>query len=266
MGNGMRIALDGRKVRAINGGDEEARLRWESAVEWPLTGLAVLFLGAYAWPILSPTLDPSWANVCRVVTFSAWVGFVADYIVRIMLSNRRWNFVRSHLLDLAIIALPVLRPLRLLRLITLLTLLNRSAGRALHGRVVTYVSGSVVLLMLVSSLAILDAERGRPGATITSYGDALWWSLTTVTTVGYGDRVPVTDTGRLVAAGLMLAGIALIGAVTASLASWLVQRVTEIEERSQAITREDIDALAAEVALLRRQLAIRSDRSDEQPM
>ena len=55
----------------------------------------------------------------------------------------------------------------------------------------------------VGSLAILDAERGRKGANIDSFGDAAWWALTTVTTIGFGDRFPVTVTGRAVAAGLM---------------------------------------------------------------
>lgn len=66
------------------------------------------------------------------------------------------------------------------------------------------------------------------------------WAMTTVTTVGYGDRFPVTETGRFVAGGLMLAGIALLGVVTASLASWLIERVAEVEEESQAATRGDV--------------------------
>jgi voltage-gated potassium channel len=74
---------------------------------------------------------------------------------------------------------------------------------------------------------VLDAERGRPGANITDFGDAIWWAITAMTTVGYGDRFPVTGTGRFVTAGLMVGGIALVGVVTATLASWLVERVSE---------------------------------------
>lgn len=76
-----------------------------------------------------------------------------------------------------------------------------------------------------------------------------------MTTVGYGDQFPVTDTGRLVAAGLMLAGIALLGVVTASLASWLIERVAQVEEESQAATRRDVAALTAQVAALTDALA-----------
>jgi voltage-gated potassium channel len=69
------------------------------------------------------------------------------------------------------------------------------------------------LVLFVAALAVLQAERGHPGGNIESFGDALWWAVTTVTTVGYGDRFPVTTTGRFVAGGLMLAGIALLGVV-----------------------------------------------------
>jgi voltage-gated potassium channel len=103
-------------------------------------------------------------------------------------------------------------------------------------------------VLFVSSLAVLSAERGKRGSNIESFADALWWSMTTVTTVGYGDQFPVTGTGRWVAASLMLAGIALLGVVTASVASWLIERVQEVQETSQAATRHDVEALTAEIA------------------
>jgi voltage-gated potassium channel Kch len=104
------------------------------------------------------------------------------------------------------------------------------------------------------SLAVLDAERGKPGANITTFGDALWWATTTVTTVGYGDRFPTTGQGRLIAGLLMLGGIALLGVVTASLASWLLDRVREVEEESRLATRRDIHALSEQVAELKEEL------------
>ena len=70
--------------------------------------------------------------------------------------------------------------------------------------------------------AVLGAEQDSPYANITTFGDALWWSATTV---GYGDDFPVTTTGRLVAVALMLVGIACIGAITAGVAAWLVAQV-----------------------------------------
>ena len=129
----------------------------------------------------------------------------------------------------------------------------RYAGNSLRGKVGIYLVGSVSLIVFVASLAILDAERGGEGS-IQSFGDALWWATTTITTVGYGDTFPVTTTGRFIAAGLMFAGIAVLGVVTASFASWLVERVAEIEEDSEAATRRDVQALTVEVQKLRHQL------------
>jgi voltage-gated potassium channel len=236
-------------------GTELRRDRWEAAANWPLTVAAVVFLAAYAWPILAPDLDQPWPGVCRVLTWATWGAFAVDYVVRLALSRSRSVFVRRNLLDLAVVALPLLRPLRLLRLVTLLSVLNRYAGGSLRGRVAVYVAGSTVLVLFVASLAVLDAERGQAGANIATFGDALWWAMTTVTTVGYGDRFPVSGTGRFIAGGLMLAGIALLGVVTASLASWLLERVREVEEEGEAATRRDVVALTREVAALRDELA-----------
>ena len=102
---------------------------------------------------------------------------------------------------------------------------------------------------------MLDAERNAVGAKITTFPDALWWSATTVTTVGYGDTVPVTGAGRLVAVGLMVGGIALLGAVTATLASWIIQRVAQDDEANQSATRTQVAELTAQIAALRTELA-----------
>lgn len=234
--------------------DEPRRQHWERHAEWPLTGLAVLFLAAYALPILRPDISPALRQVCGWTTWIAWAAFAVDFIVRLSLSARRGLFVRHNLLDLAVIALPLLRPLRLLRLVTLLSILDRQAGGSMRGRVAVYVAGATTLTIFVAGLAVLDAERRAPGSNIVNFGDAVWWALTTVTTVGYGDHFPVTATGRFIAGGLMLAGIALLGIVTASLASWLLEKVRDVEEESQAATRRDLELLAAEVRALRERL------------
>jgi len=237
--------------------DESRRQRWEAKADWPLTISALLFLGAYAAPILRPDLISPLRTLCWLVTWAAWALFVVDYVARLALSRDRLVFVRGNLFDLAVVVLPLLRPLRLLRLVTLLSVLNRNVGGSLRGRVAVYVAGATSLILLIGSLAVLDAERGAKGATITTFGDAAWWAFTTVTTVGYGDLYPVTGQGRFIAGGLMLAGIALLGIVTASLASWLIDKVREVEEHAQAATRADMVALTAEVRALRAELIAR---------
>jgi voltage-gated potassium channel len=104
-----------------------------------------------------------------------------------------------------------------------------------------------VAIVYAASLAILEAERGQPHSEINTFGDALWWAMTTVTTVGYGDLSPVTATGRMVAVALMLAGITLLGIVTATLASWIVQRVSEEDAASDAVTAAEIQGLRDEI-------------------
>jgi voltage-gated potassium channel len=86
-------------------------------------------------------------------------------------------------------------------------------------------AGGASLLAFYAALAVLDVERSSSDANITDFGDAMWWAVTTMTTIGYGDRYPVTGVGRLVAFALMVGGIALLGTVTATLASWLVETV-----------------------------------------
>jgi voltage-gated potassium channel len=237
--------------------DEFRRQQWEDGADWPLTFAALLFLVAYAVPILRPDLGRPWPTVCQLVTWATWGLFVLDYIARLALSRERVAFVRGNILGLAVVALPLLRPLRLLRLVTLLSVLNRNVGGSLRGRVAVYVAGATSLVLFIASLAVLDAERGTKGATITTFGDAAWWAFATVTTVGYGDRYPITGQGRFIAAALMLAGIALLGIVTASLASWLIDMVREVEEHTQAATRADVAALTAEVRGLRQELGAR---------
>ena len=237
--------------------------RWHERAEWPLTVAALAFLAAYAIPILHPSAPAGARTACRVVVIATWAVFAVDYATRLGLARRRARYFWRHLPELAIVALPVLNPLRLLRLVMLLRALNRHAANSLRGRIAVYVAGATALLVFCAALAVLDAERSQAGATIRTFPDALWWSLTTITTVGYGDRFPVTGEGRLVAAGLMLGGIALLGVVTASIASWLLDRVEETvdegAEAAQAATRADLHALQAEVRELRRLVELRLD-------
>lgn len=208
--------------------------RWEKRAEIPLLLLAMAFLIAYAWPVLDPRLDPDLRTILGVASWTVWAAFVIDFSARLYFSDERRRYALSHWHDVALIALPMLRPLRLLRLLAFARVLNRSAAGSLVGRVSAYVAGTAIMALGLGALAVLDAEQHVPDANITTFGDALWWSATTVTTVGYGDHFPVTTTGRLVAVALMLVGIACIGAITAGVAAWLVAQV-EAEARAEVV-------------------------------
>lgn len=224
--------------------------RWERRLDVPLTISTIAFLAAYAWPILDPGLSSGWKDGCTAIVWITWALLGFDFVARLVLSRSRWAFLRRNPVDILTLVFPLLRPLRLLRLVTLLSALNRHAGNSLRGRVGLYLVGSVSLIAFVASLAVLDTERGGDGS-IQTFGDALWWSMTTITTVGYGDTFPVTTTGRCIAVALMLAGIAVLGVVTASFASWLVERVTDAGEKADAATRNDINDLRLEIERLR---------------
>ncbi len=228
--------------------------RWERRTDAPLLWLALAFLVVLLWPLVTE-LDSAARTALSLVSAVIWAIFALDYVVRLFLSLDRWVFVRTHPLDLLVIALPMLRPLRALRVLRLvraasvLGLAHRQAHRSLHARVSAYVIATVLVVIGVAAAAMVDAERGAKDANITSLPDALWWAATTVTTVGYGDRYPTTSLGRLIAVALMVVGIALLGVVTASVAAFFVgqlQDVHEAEERTEA-TLSDVLAELREV-------------------
>lgn len=220
--------------------------RWQRITEWPMTALALVFLFAYSWEVLARTHITLCENTINII----WVVFIIDYVVSISLARNKKAWFKNNLITLLSIALPIFRPLRLLRLVAVLNVLNRTSGMAVRGRITMYVCSSAVLLIYIGSLAILDVERTAPGAKITDFGRALWWTFVTVTTVGYGDLSPVTWQGKCIAVGLMVTGIALIGIVTATLASWIVDSVdSETDKRAQENSSE-IQQLRSSVAEL----------------
>ncbi|MEL7975466.1 ion channel [Isoptericola sp. F-RaC21] len=255
----------------------KARLRrWQAATEAPLTVVSLVFLVAYAVPIARPDVPADVRAVCSVVLGLTWLMFVVDYVVRVRLAPHAWTYVRRHPLELAVVVLPVLRPLLL---VSVVIRLNRANAVRLRGRVVRFAAAGTGLLVVVGALMVTQAERGAPGATIVNLGDGFWWAVVTITTVGYGDYTPVTPAGRVVAVCLMLGGIALLGVVTATLSSWLVERVTDTsspDDRLGAVgagaageapvgmvSQAQVALLVAEVQELRAQIV--ADRQRERP-
>jgi voltage-gated potassium channel len=222
--------------------------RWESRTEWLLAGVAVVFLVAYSVQVLAQPRGLT-KSLLEWFMYALWLAFAVDYLARLIRADQRMRWFFRNLLDLAIIAIPFLRPLRMLRLVAVIDALQKAFGDANRGRLVAYTAFSAVLLIYAGSLAELDAERSGPGH-IKNFGDAVWWSVTTITTVGYGDFVPVTFIGRLIAVLLMVGGISVIGVITATVASWIIQRVAEEDAAKQAATAAQISTLRSEIAEL----------------
>jgi voltage-gated potassium channel Kch len=146
------------------------------------------------------------------------------------------------------------RPLRALRLLRLLNLaragvvlanaLKRAREILIH-RGLHFVLLAVLGVVLVCSAAELGFEQNARAATIHNFGDALWWATVTVTTVGYGDKYPVSPGGRGVAVVLMLVGIGLIGVLTATVASYFIEEKTDQEKAELNQRLDRIEAMLA---------------------
>ncbi|MBA8816963.1 voltage-gated potassium channel [Microbacterium halimionae] len=226
--------------------NQKAMTRWESVTRWPLTAAALVFLVVYTAQV---TLE--YTGTARLIAstliFATWVAFFVDYIVRLSLADPKGEWFRKHLFDLAAVLLPMLRPVRLLSVFVRPQGAKESAGANLRARMLIYGIGAALLLVWIAALSVLEVERYAAGGNIRSFGDAIWWAFCTVTTVGYGDFVPVTLPGRAIAIGLMLGGVVLVGLITATFSSWVIDRVTRGHQEQRAATRADVERLTAEL-------------------
>lgn len=176
--------------------------------------------------------------------------FVAEFGSRIFAAHDRIQYLRGHFID-ALALVPPVRALRMLRLLRLLRLVRSFAGFyrvALHLRGVANHRGLAWLLvawlsvMAITSAFVYLAEH-NVNKLMASPFDALWWGVTTLTTVGYGDTYPVTPEGRLAAMVLMLLGITLFAGITASITSYFVSQ-GQGSGRAHASLAEELRGLA----------------------
>jgi voltage-gated potassium channel len=237
----------------------ESMQRYERMTAGPMVVISLLFVGLLLYPIAVPTSAAAAADL-RAANWLLWAVFAIDYIVRFTLAPSKRSFVRQNLIDLAIVVLPLLAPLRVfsglralrvLRAITVLSLIARTQ-RTSRNIVNAQNIGSTILILLVvvaiGAALEFQFERGAPGATINSFADALWWAVSTVTTVGYGDKYPVTLEGRGFAALLMFVGIGTASLLAAGLTTVFVGR--EAQHDTKAIL-EKLDLIERALALRR---------------
>ncbi|MEE1760597.1 MULTISPECIES: potassium channel family protein [unclassified Streptomyces] len=206
-------------------------LRWERRTGRVLAGASALFLASYAVRVLAHDLPQVWLDLCLAVTMACWAVFVLDYGVRWRLSGLGPRFVRVHWLDTVVLVLPLLRPLRVVQIHDAVQRRHERPRLSLHARVAVYAGLSVTLLGFTGALAVYQQEHAAPDATIVTFGDSVWWTCATLATVGYGDVTPVTPLGRTIAVFLMACGLALLGTVTGSFGSWLLQVFAREDER-----------------------------------
>jgi voltage-gated potassium channel len=225
-------------------------------------------------------LDASTLNLLRIYDNAICVIFLGDFLYNLtgsrpkreyFIYQRGWLDLLGSLPTLGIFQLTALfrlaRLSRLARIARMLGGKNRNElirdvvqNRGQYALFITLLSAGIVLV--VASLIVLEAEAQSPDANIKNGGDALWWALVTITTVGYGDRFPVTPIGRSTAVFVMLAGVGIIGALASILASLLVPSAEEMAAADDDEGGERIGGgggssadVARELALLRAEVA-----------
>jgi voltage-gated potassium channel len=223
----LRLSVGQNVAMIADRAIDTRRLVWEQRTTPVLAVFGVLFFVAYSVFVLV-TDRPDWLiAVLGLVGIVTWVAFALDLIARIALSDRgrRWRFVLTHPIDVLSVFVPLFRALRVADLLRHIPLLNGKSGAAVRGSVIAHALIYAVVFVYVIALATLQVERDAPDATILTFGDALWWAVVTIATVGYGDTYPVTGTGRLLATLLMTGGIIIVGTTSAILVSYITERI-----------------------------------------
>jgi voltage-gated potassium channel len=235
--------------------DADRLNRIERWTEWPLTILALALIPLLLAPHLF-SLSSTTESVLLDIDYFIWGVFALDLVVKLAIAPRRLTYLRRHWIDVLLVVIPLLRPLRVARSVRALRAIGAvrvgvSIARVVIGgrRILTrhglqYILAAALGVVVLAAALITIAERNQADATISSFADGLWWAITTVTTVGYGDTYPKSSLGRGVGVLLMLLGISLFSVVTANVAAFFV------EEREDEVLKE-LRALRAELSEVR---------------
>lgn len=202
---------------------------------------------------------------------------LVEFLVRLWYAKEKKRFLKENWFDIiAMIPFDYFFYLaRFMRVIRLVRILRASPflWSVLHSPSIRWIFTIAGMIMLWSSIGIYFLEKGI-NENVSSFGDALWWSIVTTITVGYGDISPVTGSGRVIAAFLMLTGIGLLGALTANFANhWseyfltkqegenrvlfeLKRSVVKQVEQIETLSDEEYGTLVSTLELLRKQKAM----------
>lgn len=204
----------------------------------------------------------------------AWALFALEYLTRLAAATNRKAFVRSNITDLVVIlaALPTplvagnqeaFSALRAFRVLVVAFEIGKDVSNLCKTRNVPYAIAIVVLAVATCGVLGYHFERHAKGANITDPGEGVWWALTTITTVGYGDRYPITWEGRFVATVLMVVGIAFTGIISAALVSVFLKKTSDqVDEEDRLFEERVRRAIATELTPLRAQLESLHDALD----
>jgi len=226
--------------------------------DWSVLVVSVVSLVLIIWETFF-NLPPDTLSRFILIDRYACAIFMIDVLVRwrrMGWSRKYWKWgwldvLASIPLDGAFRALQAIRIYRFVRLARIIYKFKGiTTGTTLNEKILA-MPGITLVMILFSTTLIVEVERKAPNALIKNGGDAVWWALSTITTVGYGDIYPVTTEGRFIAAGLMMVGIALFGSISAFVTSKII---LPREERDHEGELREIRALHKEIKELRQTL------------
>jgi voltage-gated potassium channel len=236
-----------------SGGRHDLVDRIEEITKYPLAvlGVAWLVLGII---VVTTTISHTTSAALVTALFVLWAIVLAEYLVRLVITPDTPGYVRRRWAEPATVAVPALQHWHLIGIERMTLMLHEGELRLEYilrhhslFRVLIATAGS----LLLGAWAVLLFEEGSKTGNIHSYPQALWWSIVTVTTVGYGDKYPVSTGGRIVASMLMLVGIGLIGVLTATVASVFMKEHTDSAKEEYRKGHED---LGQQLAVIRDRL------------
>jgi voltage-gated potassium channel len=183
------------------------------------SSLPVFLLGSlFLVGLVEVVMDAGDTRSGQVLMATAWVGFVIDLIINWILDEDPRTFPRRHWFAIVAVLVPIFRALFVFYIF-----IRLARGRTrLQSKIQYYAAYLTILVITFGAALVLGAERDYPGSNIHTYGEAVWWACVTVTTVGYGDYVPVSPTGRGIATLMLFNGVAIISVITATISSRFV--------------------------------------------
>lgn len=219
-----------------------------------MVGLAFAFIGVYAFDVLVISPPAFLGAAATGLSTLIWGTFAVDLGIRVWMAPERGAYLLRHPVDVLAVVVPAFRSLRLLRVFTAAQWLVRRGAKVALGKTAAAIAVTAASVAFIGGLAVLDAERGAPGSHIETLGDALWWAVVTMSTVGYGDVFPVTTAGRMVGVAMMVVGVSMLGIVTATVAAWFLEKVRGQEQDDAGAVRAELAALRQEQAATRAEI------------
>ena len=187
----------------------------ERRTELPLMlasfALIPIITGLYFWDLSAVE-----TRIYTVLEIAIWALFAFTFIIKLAIAPSKLGYLRRNWPEVLLVLIPVLRPLRIIAAIMFVV---RDVSRWRHLVTFETLIAYGIGIVLLAATIVTTAEQNAVGANIQSFPDALYWSLVTVSTVGYGDHYPVTVVGKFTAVALMFFGIGIFAGIVAAIVS-----------------------------------------------